>query len=45
MIVDYSMPCLNGVKVCRRIKSQRLATQILFLTVHESEDSGASSEI
>jgi DNA-binding NarL/FixJ family response regulator len=38
MIVDYSMPILNGVEVCRRVKSDRLATQILFLTVHESED-------
>jgi DNA-binding NarL/FixJ family response regulator len=38
MIVDYSMPFLNGVEVCRRVKSHRLATQILFLTVHESED-------
>jgi DNA-binding NarL/FixJ family response regulator len=38
MIVDYSMPILNGVEVCRRVKSHRLATQILFLTVHESQD-------
>ena len=38
MIVDYSMPFLNGVEVCRRIRSHGLATQILFLTVHESED-------
>jgi DNA-binding NarL/FixJ family response regulator len=38
MIVDYSMPILNGVEVCRRIKFHRLATQILFLTLHESED-------
>jgi DNA-binding NarL/FixJ family response regulator len=38
MIVDYSMPFLNGVEVCRRIRSHGLATQILFLTMHESED-------
>ena len=38
MIVDYSMPLMNGVEVCRRIRSHGLATQILFLTVHESED-------
>jgi DNA-binding NarL/FixJ family response regulator len=37
-IVDYSMPFINGVEVCRRIKSHRLAIQVLFLTVHESED-------
>jgi DNA-binding NarL/FixJ family response regulator len=38
IIVDYSMPILNGVEVCRRIKSHGLATQVLFLTVHEGED-------
>lgn len=38
MIVDYSMPFTNGVEVCRRIRSHGLATQVLFLTVHESED-------
>jgi DNA-binding NarL/FixJ family response regulator len=38
MIVDYSMPFMNGVEVCRRIRSHGLATQILFLTVHESDD-------
>lgn len=38
IIVDYSMPVMNGVEVCPRIKFHHLATQILFLTVHESED-------
>jgi DNA-binding NarL/FixJ family response regulator len=38
MILDYSMPLMNGLEVCRRIRSYGLATQILFLTVHESED-------
>lgn len=38
LIVDYSMPLMNGVEVCRRIRSHGLATQILFLTVHERED-------
>jgi DNA-binding NarL/FixJ family response regulator len=38
MIVDYSMPLMNGLEVCRRIRSHGLATQILFLTMHESED-------
>lgn len=38
VIVDYSMPVLNGLEVCRRIKSHRLATQVLFLTVHEGEE-------
>jgi DNA-binding NarL/FixJ family response regulator len=38
VIVDYSMPILNGVEVCRRVKAHGLASQILFLTVHEGED-------
>lgn len=38
MIVDYSMPILNGIEVCRHIKLHRLATQVLFLTVHDGED-------
>ena len=38
VIVDYSMPILNGLEVCRHIKSHGLATQVLFLTVHEGEE-------
>ena len=38
IIVDYSMPVLNGIEVCRRIKLHRVATQVLFLTVHDGED-------
>ena len=38
MIVDHSMPFANGVEVCRHVISRGLATRILFLTVHESED-------
>jgi DNA-binding NarL/FixJ family response regulator len=37
-IVDYSMPLLNGLEVCRRIKSQHLHTEVLILTMHESEE-------
>lgn len=37
-IVDYSMPVLNGLEVCRRIKSQHLHTEVLILTMHESEE-------
>jgi DNA-binding NarL/FixJ family response regulator len=32
------MPVMNGVEVCHRLKSHRIASQILFLTVHERED-------
>lgn len=37
-IVDYSMPLVNGLEVSRRIKSQHLPTEVLILTMHESED-------
>jgi DNA-binding NarL/FixJ family response regulator len=37
-IVDYSMPVLNGLEVCRRIKSHHLHTEVLVLTMHESEE-------
>jgi len=37
-IIDYSMPVLNGLEVCRRIKSNRLHTEVLILTMHESEE-------
>ena len=37
-IVDYSMPVLNGLEVCRRIKSHHLPTEVLILTMHESEE-------
>jgi DNA-binding NarL/FixJ family response regulator len=34
-IVDYSMPIMNGLEVCRRIKSDRLHTRVLILTMFE----------
>ena len=37
-IVDYSMPLMNGLEVSRRIKSHRLRTEVLILTMHESEE-------
>jgi DNA-binding NarL/FixJ family response regulator len=36
-IVDYSMPVMNGLEVSRRIKSHHLHTEVLILTMHESE--------
>jgi DNA-binding NarL/FixJ family response regulator len=36
-IVDYSMPVMNGLEVCRRIKSDRLQTGVLILTMFEEE--------
>ena len=37
-IVDYSMPVMNGLEVSRRIKSHHLHTEVLILTMHESEE-------
>ncbi len=38
MIVDYSMPIMNGLEVSRRLSLARLCTQVLILTMHESEE-------
>jgi DNA-binding NarL/FixJ family response regulator len=37
-ILDYSMPVMNGLEVSRRIKSHHLRTEVLILTMHESEE-------
>jgi DNA-binding NarL/FixJ family response regulator len=36
-ILDYSMPLMTGSEVSRRIKSNHLRTEVLILTMHESE--------
>lgn len=36
-IFDYSMPFMTGAEVSRRIKSSHLRTEVLILTMHESE--------
>ena len=36
-ILDYSMPFMTGVEVSRRIKSNHLQTEVLILTMHDSE--------
>jgi DNA-binding NarL/FixJ family response regulator len=38
VIVDYSMPVMNGLEVSRRLKSMHLHTEVLILTMHESEE-------
>jgi DNA-binding NarL/FixJ family response regulator len=38
VIVDYSMPLMNGLEVCRRIRSLHLPSQVLILTMHENEE-------
>ena len=37
-IIDYSMPVMNGLEVSRRIKLHHLHTEVLILTMHESEE-------
>jgi DNA-binding NarL/FixJ family response regulator len=38
VIVDYSMPMMNGLEVSRRLKSLQPRTEILILTMHEHEE-------
>lgn len=38
VIVDYSMPIMNGLEVGRRLKALRVHTEVLILTMHESEE-------
>ncbi|CCE11074.1 Two-component response regulator [Bradyrhizobium sp. STM 3843] len=38
VIVDYSMPLMNGLEVSRRIKALHLPSQVLLLTMHEDEE-------
>ena len=37
-IVDYSMPVLNGLEVSRQIKLHYPRTEVLILTMHESNE-------
>ena len=37
-ILDVDMPIMNGFDVAREIKSRKLPTEIIFLTMHRDED-------
>lgn len=38
VIVDYSMPLLNGLEVSQRLKATGLRAEVLILTMYESEE-------
>jgi DNA-binding NarL/FixJ family response regulator len=38
VLLDISMPILNGMQVASRMQKSRCAAKLIFLTVHEDED-------
>jgi DNA-binding NarL/FixJ family response regulator len=38
LVIDISMPGVDGLQAASRLHSQRVRTKIVFLTVHEDED-------
>ena len=43
VVMDISMPDIDGFVACQRIRSQQRTTQVLMLTMHESKDIPAST--
>jgi DNA-binding NarL/FixJ family response regulator len=37
LVLDFSMPELNGLEVTRQVRAARLPTEVLILTMHKSE--------
>jgi DNA-binding NarL/FixJ family response regulator len=38
LVIDISMPVLNGLQAAARLRTQNRRTKIVFLTVHTDED-------
>jgi DNA-binding NarL/FixJ family response regulator len=38
LVIDISMPILNGLEAAQRLKSAKLRGKVVFLTVHEDKD-------
>src|SRR5438093_192246 len=38
VVLDISMPVLNGIEAARKLKAMGSLTRIVFLTVHEDQD-------
>ena len=38
LVLDISMPVLNGIEAARRLKAAGFRAKIVVLTVHEDED-------
>lgn len=38
LVLDISMPVLDGLQAATRLKSMPVRTKVVFLTVHEDED-------
>jgi DNA-binding NarL/FixJ family response regulator len=52
LVIDISMPVIDGLQAARQLQSKKPRTKVVFLTVHEDEDfvnaafaSGASAYV